>query len=82
MVRVKKYVLLALACAALPAFAVLAQPKDAKKPKNPPSPLAGQPFKPKLDAPLDSEYRTVDPENLMVIHNEYSFHGECPIPYA
>ena len=67
MVRVKKYVLLALACAALPAFAVLAQPKDPKKPKNPPSPLAGQPFKPKLDAPQDSEYRTVDPENLLVI---------------
>ncbi|MEI9890198.1 MAG: peptidylprolyl isomerase [Caulobacteraceae bacterium] len=31
------------------------------------SPLAGQPFKPKLDAPTAADWRTVDPENLLVI---------------
>jgi peptidylprolyl isomerase len=62
---VKRHVLLALACAALPVFA-LAQPKPSK-PKSPPSPLAGQPFKPRLDQPKDGEWRTVDPESLLVI---------------
>lgn len=65
MTSVKRYVLLALTCAALPAAAALAQPKE-PKPK-PVSPLAGQPFKPKLDGPTAADWRTVDPENLLVI---------------
>ncbi len=48
----KRHVLLALALAALPAAAVLA---------------AGPAFKPKLDAPAAADWRTVDPENLLVI---------------
>jgi len=52
MTSVKRLVLLALACAALPG-AVLAA--DAK------------PFKPKLDPPAAADWRTVDPENLLVI---------------
>jgi peptidylprolyl isomerase len=64
---VKTYVLLALACAAVPAL-VLAQPKKKDdKPAKPVSPLAGQPFKPKLDPPTATDWRTVDPENLLVI---------------
>lgn len=62
----KRHVLLALACAALPASAVLAQPKNPPKPK-PVSPLAGQPFKPKLDPPTAADWRTVDPDNLLVV---------------
>jgi peptidylprolyl isomerase len=65
MTSVKRYVLLALTCVALPATATLAQPK-APKPKAV-SPLAGQPFKPKLDEPTAVDWRTVDPENLLVI---------------
>ena len=67
MASVKRHLLLALACAALPASAAMAQPKGpAPKPK-PVSPLAGQPFKPKLDAPTAADWRAVDPENLLVI---------------
>ncbi|MGZ3368009.1 MAG: peptidylprolyl isomerase, partial [Caulobacteraceae bacterium] len=62
----KRYVLLALTCAALPAAAALAQPKKPAPPR-PASPLAGQPFKPKLDPPTAAEWRTVDPQNLLVI---------------
>jgi peptidylprolyl isomerase len=65
MTSVKRYVLLALTCVALPATAALAQPK-APRPKAV-SPLAGQPFKPKLDEPTAADWRTVDPENLLVI---------------
>ena len=61
----KRYVLLALTCAALPAAAALAQPKAT--PPKPVSPFAGQPFKPKLDPPTAAEWRTVDPQNLLVI---------------
>ena len=64
---VKKLVLLALACAALPVLAV-GQEKPAKSPK-PVSPLANQPFRPTLDAPAAGEWRTVDPENLLVINS-------------
>ena len=63
----KRIALLALACAAMPASFVLAQPGKPSKPKNPPSPLAGQPFKPKLDPPTAAEWRTVDEDNLLVI---------------
>jgi peptidylprolyl isomerase len=63
---VKKLVVLTLACAALPAFVAFAQSKGSK-PKNPPSPLAGQPFKPKLDAPTAADWRTIDPQDLLVI---------------
>jgi peptidylprolyl isomerase len=66
MPSVKKLVVLTLACAALPAFVAFAQSK-APKSKNPPSPFAGQPFKPKLDAPTAADWRTIDPENLLVI---------------
>jgi peptidylprolyl isomerase len=62
MTSVKRYLLLGLACVALPATATLAQPKP-----KPVSPLAGQPFKPKLDEPSAADWRTVDPENLLVI---------------
>ena len=65
MTSVKRYVLLALTCAALPAAAVLAQPKAT--PPKPASPFAGQPFKPKLDPPTAADWRTVDPQNLLVI---------------
>jgi peptidylprolyl isomerase len=64
MTSVKRYLLLALTCVALPATATLAQPKKAPKQA---SPLAGQPFKPKLDEPTAADWRTVDPENLLVI---------------
>lgn len=52
MASVKRLVLLALACAAIPAAGALA---------------ASAPFKPKLDAPTAADWRTVDPENLLVI---------------
>ena len=54
MLTVKRLVLLAAVCAAcLPVTA--AQAADRK------------PFKPKLDAPTAADYRTVDPQNLLVI---------------
>ena len=62
----KKLVVLTLACAAIPVAFAIAQPR-ASKSKTPPSPLAGQPFRPKLDDPTAAEWRTVDPENLLVI---------------
>src|ERR1700744_1301583 len=57
MCSVKRLVLLALACAALPAAAMpgLSWGADAK------------PFKPKLDPPTAADWRTVDPANLLVI---------------
>ena len=61
----KRFVLLALACAALPASVVLAQPKA--KSERPPSPYANQPFRPKLDPPTAADWRTVDEDNLLVI---------------
>ncbi len=69
MISVKRLVLLALACVALPVLAVpaAAQIKAPDKPKRPASPLANQPFKPKLDTPTAADWRTVDPENLLVI---------------
>lgn len=51
MSSVKRLVLLALACATLPAAAL----------------GADKPFKPKLDAPAAADWRTVDPDNLLVI---------------
>lgn len=52
MTSVKRLVLLALACAALPSLSWAADSK---------------PFKPKLDPPTAADWRTVDPENLLVI---------------
>jgi peptidylprolyl isomerase len=66
MFSVKKLVVLTLACAALPAFVAFAQSKSSKS-RNPPSPLAGQPFRPKLDAPAAADWRTIDPQDLLVI---------------
>jgi peptidylprolyl isomerase len=66
MPSVKKLVVLALACAAIPSVVAFAQSK-ATKSKNPPSPLAGQPFRPKLDAPTAADWRTIDPQDLLVI---------------
>ena len=55
MLTVKRLALFSIACAAaLTASASLAA-------------SSSKPFKPKLDAPAASDYRTVDPENLLVI---------------
>lgn len=67
MASVKRFAVLALACALLPVAGPAGAQKKEDKPKNPPSPLANQPFKPKLDPPTDADWRSVDPENLLVI---------------
>lgn len=54
----KRFVIFSAACvAAVTGFAALAA--ESSKPS--------KPFKPKLDPPAASDYRTVDPENLLVI---------------